>query len=144
MPKIEPATRKISVNPMLKKVREYLAFKKKIDDMSSQQKAIRDDLMEIVQEHGVEDDKGHIWLPLPEEVEGVTQLQAQRKVSSKLDMDAAVAILATKGLADRCIKTIPTVDEDEVMACLYDGLLTEGDVDKMFPKTVTYAFYTKK
>jgi len=59
-------------------------------------------------------------------------------------MDAAVAILATKGLADRCIKTLPTVDEDEVMACLYDGLLTEGDVDKMFPKTVTYAFYTKK
>ena len=144
MPRISPASRTVSNNPIILKVREYLTYKKRIDDMTKSQSAIKNELMEVVEEHGVEDDKGHVWFELPEEVDGYVSLQRQRRVSQKLDMDAAVAILATKGLADRCIKTIPTVDEDEVMACLYEGKLSEKDIDEMFPKTITGAFVPSK
>ena len=36
---------------------------------------------------------------------------------------------------------VPVLVESEVMACLYDGLLTEEEIDEMFPKSVSYAFY---
>ena len=39
---------------------------------------------------------------------------------------------------------MPVLKEDEVMACLYEGLITEEEVDKMFPKKVSYAFLTSK
>jgi hypothetical protein len=144
MPQIESSPRKISANPLLAKVREYLTYKKKIDELSKSQSEIKNELMEEVENNGVEDDKGHLWLELPEEVDGYVSLQRQRRVSQKLDMDAAVVLLATKGLADRCIKALPTVDEDEVMACLYEGKLSEKDIDTMFPKTVTWAFVPSK
>jgi hypothetical protein len=35
------------------------------------------------------------------------------------------------------------LDEAEVMACLYEGLLAEEDIDAMFTKKVSYAFYIK-
>ena len=125
MPNIESSPRKISSNPLLVKVREYITYKKKIDELSKAQTEVKNELMEEVENNGVEDDKGHLWLELPEEVEGYVSLQRQRRVSQKLDMEEAVALLAAKGLADRCIITIPTVDEDEVMACLYEGKLSE-------------------
>jgi hypothetical protein len=39
---------------------------------------------------------------------------------------------------------VPMLDEAEVMACLYEGLLTEEEIDEMFPKKVSYAFLTSK
>lgn len=144
MPQIESSPRKVTTNPLLMKVREYLTYKKKIDELSKAQSEVKNDLMEVVETQGQEDDKGHLWLELPEEVDGYVSLQRQRRVSQKLDMDAAVALLATKGLADRCIKAVPTVDEDEVMACLYEGKLSEKDIDTMFPKTITWAFVPSK
>jgi hypothetical protein len=144
MATIKEPTRKISTNPLVKKVREYLTYKKRIDQLTKDQSVVKNELMSVVEEQGIEDDKGHLWLELPEEVDGYVSLQRQRRVSQKLDMDTAVALLAAKGLADRCIKPMPTIDEDEVMAALYEGLLTEDDIDKMFPKTITWAFVPSK
>jgi hypothetical protein len=39
---------------------------------------------------------------------------------------------------------VPMLDESEVMACLYEGLLTEEEIDSMFPKSVSYAFIPSK
>lgn len=74
----------------------------------------------------------------------MVSLKRERRVSQSLDMDAAIVILTQKGLAERCIKPVPTIAEDEVMAALYEGKLTEEDVDTMFPKKVTWAFITSK
>jgi hypothetical protein len=38
----------------------------------------------------------------------------------------------------------PVLNEDQVMACLYEGLLTEEDVDSMFPKKIIWAFIPSK
>jgi hypothetical protein len=39
---------------------------------------------------------------------------------------------------------MPVLDEDADMACLYEGLLSEEDVDTMFPKKITWAFVPSK
>jgi hypothetical protein len=126
------------------KVKEFLLLKGRIDDLSKAQSEIKKELSELVDNEGEPDEKGHLWYQLPEEVDGVSALQRQRKVSQSLDQEVAEDTLKTKGIYDRCFKMIPVLDESEVMACLYEGLLTEDDVDAMFPKKVSYAFLTPK
>jgi len=126
------------------KVSEFITLRSRIDDMSKQRDSIKADLSELVDTVGEPDEKGNLWLRLPHEVDGFTSLQRQRKVSQSLDEDTAVELLKEKGLYDRCYAMLPVLKEDEVMACLYEGLITEEEVDKMFPKKVSYAFLTSK
>jgi len=125
------------------KVRNYLMLKRKVDEMSADRDSLKKDLIDLVDTEGEPDEKGHLWYNLPEEVDGVNALQRQRKVSQRLDADVAEALLKEKGLQDRCYKMIPVLDEAEVMACLYEDLLTEEEIDKMFPKSVSYVFLAK-
>jgi len=145
MPRVAKPSREVSaVNPIVEKFRDFVHYKSRIDTLSKEQNLIKEELNQYVIENGVEDDRGHINFELPEEVDGFKRLQRQRKVSLGLDMDAAILILTKKGLAERCIKAVPTVAEDEVMAALYEGKLTEEDIDAMFPKKISWAFIPKK
>jgi hypothetical protein len=141
---ISTPPRQPNQNPVISKFREFIGYKKQIDQLTKYQNDIKAELNDYVQENGEEDDKGHLWVYLPEDVDGYSGMQRQRRVSQSLDMDAAIVILSKKGLAERCIKSIPTVDEDEVMSALYNGDLTEADVDEMFPKKITWAFVPSK
>lgn len=144
MVNVEKPARDISPTGILGTVKQYMTIKRRIDDLSKEQVVLKGELSDIVDKDGEPDDKGHIWLSLPEEVDGVTSLKRERRVSQSLDIDAAILILTKKGLAERCIKPVPTIAEDEVMAALYEGKLTEEDVDTMFPKKITWAFITSK
>jgi hypothetical protein len=144
MATVEKPSRDVSPKGLLGTVKQYVNLKRRIDDLTKEQSVLKTELSDLVDKQGETDDKGHIWLPLPEEVDGVVSLKRERRVSQSLDMDAAILILTQKGLAERCIKPIPTVAEDEVMAALYEGKLTEEDVDAMFPKKITWAFITSK
>ena len=62
MATIKEPTRKISTNPLVKKVREYLTYKKRIDQLTKDQSVVKNELMSVVEEQGIEDDKGHLWL----------------------------------------------------------------------------------
>ena len=144
MAKVATPPRKPDSNPLMIKVREFISYKKQIDKLSKAQDELKKDLMQTVEEIGEVDDSGHQWLHLPEEVDGYSALQRQRRVSQKLDMDAAEEILKQKGLYDKCVKMVPMIDEDAVMGALYLGELTEEDIDQIFPKAITWAFVTKK
>jgi hypothetical protein len=146
MAKIAEPTRKpeVNVNPLVAKFREFISYKKRVDEFTKKQNEIKAELNDYVEEHGEVDDKGHVWVTLPEEVDGYVSMQRQRRVSQSLDIDTAILTLTKRGLADRCIRSVPTVDEDEIMSCLYEGKLTETEVDAMFPKKITWAFIPSK
>lgn len=126
------------------KVSQFISLKRRIEDMTKEKAAIQADLAELVDTVGEPDEKGHLWLHLPHEVDGFTALQRQRKVSQSLDSDKAEEILKSKGLFDRCYVMQPVLKEDEVMAAHFEGLITEEEIDKMFPQKVTYAFLVSK
>lgn len=145
MPKTAKPSRTITTeNPLIQKFREFVSLKNRLDSISKEHSKVKEELSEYVIEHGQEDDRGHVRVELPEEVDGYTAIQRQRRVSQGLDMDAAILILTKKGLAERCIKAVPTIAEDEVMAALYEGKLSEEDIDTMFPKKITWAFVPTK
>lgn len=143
MPNIIPPDKK-PVSPILSKVQQFITIKRQIEDLTKEQTQIKTFLSDLVDKEGEPDDKGHLWYPLEEEVDGYRSLQRQRKVSQSLDPEEASRILNEKGLADRCYSMQPVLNEDQVMSCLYEGKLTEEDIDKMFPKKITWAFIPSK
>lgn len=144
MAKVAAPSRKPNSNPLMVKIREFISYKKQIEKLTKAQDVLKKELMKSVEELGEVDDQGHQWIHLPEEVDGYAALQRQRRVSQGLDMDAATAILKSKGLYDKCVEMVPMIQEDAVMGALYLGELTEDDVDKIFPKTITWAFVPKR
>jgi hypothetical protein len=143
MPNIIPPDKK-PVSSVLSKVQQFIAIKRQVDDLTKEQSQLKTFLSDLVDQEGEPDDKGHLWYPLEQEVDGYRSLQRQRKVSQSLDADEAARILKEKGLADRCYSMQPVLNEDEVMSCLYEGKLTEEDIDTMFPKKITWAFIPSK
>ena len=131
------------VDSLAAEVAEYQVIKGQVDELEKRKKTLRDSLMEAVKTAGEPDDKGHLWFDLGDEINGVQHILAERRVTQSLTEERAQEILDSKGLLDRCTKTILVVDHDEVMACLYKEEISEADVDSMFTSTVTWALRLK-
>jgi len=125
-------------------VRDYKALTTNLDMLEKRRKEVRDRLSTIVVESGEEDEKGHIVLALPEKIDGISSLMRQRRVKRTLDEHVAERVISQAHLIDRCYRMVPVLDEDVVMQARFEGLLTDADIDSMFPTTVTWAFVTVK
>ena len=121
------------------KVRQYLALKDEEALLTKRTNQIKEELLLEV-EAAEFDDRGHKKLVIEDDFKGEVTLTKQRRVSKSLDMNVAEDILTSKGIKDKCIKMVPTLDEASIMSSFYEGLLTEEDIDAMFPSKVTYAF----
>jgi hypothetical protein len=61
-----------------------------------------------------------------------------------LDEQAADAIIAEKGLENEAYKTVRVIDEDALMAMVYEDKITEEELELMFPVKVTWALNVRK
>ncbi len=125
-------------------VRQYVSLKDQSDVIIKRQNDVKKLLLSILDEDGVEDERGHISLPIDDEATGVKAITKQRRVSKSLDIEIAETILTKKGIKDLCLKMMPILDEDAIMAAFYEGKLTEEDIDSMFPPKISYAFILEK
>jgi len=145
MAKVKDAElRNADENDLINRTKKYAFLKAQLDFLEKEQKEIRAQLFEALDAEGVEDDKGNIIIELPQEVEGYFSVVKQRRVSRKIDEDKAAEIITSKGLEDTLYKTVITVDEDALMAALYEDVLTEEEIDAMYPQSVTWALVLKK
>jgi predicted RNA-binding protein associated with RNAse of E/G family len=53
-------------------------------------------------------------------------------------------MISDKGMEEELYKTIRVVDEDALMAALYEGKLTEEEIDEMYPQKVVWALVMNK
>jgi len=126
-------------------VKEYAFLKGIVDDAEKRQKELKEKLFAYIEEHGFEDGKGHWWYELPESIDGVNSVQKEKRVSRiKIDDVVADRIIEEKGLSDRLYKTVRVVDQDALWAALFDGTLTEEEVDAIFPPKVVWALKLSK
>jgi len=124
-------------------VQQNSVLKGRLEELNSLQTHIKKSLNAGVNELGEADDKGHIVVEINDSVSGINRVMRQRRVSKSLDINVAEELLAERGLQDKCIKMVPVLDEDEIMSAYYEGLITEEDIDKMFPAKVTWALVMK-
>lgn len=129
---------------LTRNIRLFNGLKRQSELLAARQKSIRDELMDLLNEYGEEDDKGNKVLVLPEQCEDVVALVKQRKTARGFDQDAAEEILKSKGLYDECTETVVVLDEDKILAARYEERLTDEDIDVMFPTSVSWAFTPKR
>jgi hypothetical protein len=131
-------------NDLVVQAKEYAFTKQQLEYWEKQQKELKAKLFERIDADGEVDSSGNVVIELPKEVEGFVAVVKQRRVSRKIDELAADAIIETKGLEEKLYKTIRVVDEDALMAALYNDELTEEEVDEMYPQQVVWALVMKK
>jgi len=131
-------------NDLISRTKKYVFLKSQLDYFEKEQKALRALLFDNLDEIGEEDDKGNVVIELPKEVEGYSSVVKQRRVSRKIDEALAEEIIIKHGLEDVLYKTVRVVDEDALMAALYEDVLTEEEVDEMYPQSITWALVLKK
>lgn len=131
-------------NDLKSQVREYVRLKESIEALDQRSKDLRDKLMQVLDNDGLEDDKGNILYELDEPIDGVLRLEKQRRATRKLDELKAEEIIEARGLSDKVYKMVRVIDEDALMAAHYDGEITEEEIDEMFPVSVVWALRTPK
>lgn len=148
-------TRKITrktvtkANDIATTLRQFLTLKVQSETIDDRLSTLKKDLQEAVTSAGYEDDLGNFWFDLdePVDVDGYgtcLKLKRERRVKISVDDDAAEALLREKGLYEDCTTTVTILDEEEIRKAHYKGLLTDEDIDVIFPQTVTYAFVPQK
>ena len=129
---------------LVNQTKEYAFIKAQLEYLEKQQKELREKLFEALDGEGEPDDKGNIVLELPQEVDGSVSVVKQKRVSRKVDELVADEIITEKSMEDTLYKTIRVVDEDALMAALYNDELTEEEIDRMYPQKITWALILSK
>jgi hypothetical protein len=120
------------------KVRQYAELKKQLAEIADREKQLKEEIRNIAIENGNVDDKGSYHLEVFN-IPGVTRIINQRRVSKPFDPDAAETLLEEKNLLERCTVLVPILDEQEILAARYEDLLTDADIDTMFPVKDSWA-----
>lgn len=137
-------TRNVDETDLVGRAKKYAFLKAQLEFLEKEQKALRTELFSVLDTDGEEDDKGNIVLELPEEVDGYTSVVKQRRVSRKIDEEKAEEIITARGMEETLYKTVRVVDEDALMAALYNDELTEAEIDEMYPQSIVWALVLKK
>ncbi len=119
-------------------VAEYIHLRDQEKSFAPRKKALRDELMTVIENTGEYDANGNQFIELEPGMEA-SLLQRQRRSSRSTDEDAAHEILKAKGLEDRAFVLVPVLDESEVWKLFHDGELTDEDLELIFPVKETFA-----
>ena len=145
MARVKPEEpRNADESSFINRAKEYAFIKSQMEYLEKQQKELREHLFEYADLNGEVDDKGNIILELPDDVEGYSSVIKQKRVTRKVDEFVAEEIITEKGMEETLYKTIRVVDEDALMAALYNDELTEDEIDRMYPQKITWALVLKK
>jgi hypothetical protein len=127
--------------PIPEAFRQWFGLKAQSDLVAKRLKALRDRLVTAIERDGYPDEKGSLYIDLPEEIEGFKALKYQRQVNEPvLNDDRAEALLKTKGLLERCTIMIPTLDSEEIYKAHYEGLIDQAELDSIFDHSETFSF----
>lgn len=133
------------MSPIEQVIAQYSTAQLRIKELEARQKPLKEEITEFLLANGTEDvEKLHVKYLFDSPIGDVKGVNRMRKVSTKLDMDAAEELLTEKGLFYRCTKQITTIDEDAVLAARYEELLTAEDLNVIFPQTVSWAIVLEK
>lgn len=125
-------------------VSEYAKIKASLDVLEARSKELREKLFGHLDLEGMEDDQGNIQLDFASPIDGISRIEKQRRATRKLDETTAETIIEQTGLTDAVYEFKRVINEDALMAAYYEGLITEEQLDEMFPVKVVWALRTIK
>lgn len=138
-----PSEASLDLNPIKDEVRQYVTLKDEITTLEARVKTLKARITKAVDTFGEANDKGHVVLHLGDE-QTAQAIVKQRRVSKVFDETVANTILSERNLTETCTKTVTVLDQDAVMAAYYDGILSDDDINQMFPEKITWALTLEK
>ncbi|KJK56216.1 hypothetical protein [Saccharothrix sp. ST-888] len=129
-------------DPILPSVRRWAMLKRETERIGAERDKLRDTIARAVIERGYRDHKGSQYLDLPMEIEGLTRIKRERRVTVTADSSVAEEITRSKGeeIYRRAFPPVPTLDTEELYVLLQEGVLTESDMDTIFVQRESFAF----
>jgi hypothetical protein len=124
-------------------VDQWYALKRQAATLGVKVEAEKSRLKKIVERYGTTDPTtGSIFLELEEPVgdKSIFTLRNQCRTSTSLNAEKAERILRRKGIWKDMVRVIEVPDTDKIHAAFYDKLITQDELDQMFPKSTMYAF----
>ena len=135
-------------------IEDYLLNRSMRERADTIEKERRQLLMDVLAEAGIPQEGGHRVLPLDDPLEvthytsaekgktrKVTGIERKRRASMTLNEERTLALLAIKGLTERCTTTITVLDEDAVLAANYSGDIDDDELKALYDESETFAFY---
>lgn len=130
----------------LRVAREMILVREQKTRIASRESELKGGLMDALETFG--DPYGasgqHRTIEFPKPIRGIARFVRQAKVVNEVDETQAEAIARQRGIYDRLFKPVMTLDDSAVLVALREGLLTEEDVEVIFPKKTVYAFVAEK
>lgn len=124
---------------------EWLGIKAQATMVSKRQKELHDRMCAQMEIDGYQDEKGSYYVDFEEdEVDGYVGLQYRCQEKPLLDEERAEELLTEKGLLEKCVVMVPELDQAAIYAAHQEGLISQEELDEIFVKNITYAFWPRK
>lgn len=132
--------------------KEWLGIKTQTQTLAKRQKQLKDRMVAQMErdaadpaiKHVYLDEKGSYYVDFPEgEVDGFKGIQWRCVPTSGLDEERAEKILKEKGILEQCTIMVPELDQEAINAAHYEGIISQEELDEIFVKSTTYAFWPR-
>lgn len=126
--------------------REIILLKEQKSRLEKREGELKKELMEILSRVGEPygPEGQHRAIELPKAVRGIIRLVRQAKVSNGVDETKAEAVARSKGLYERLFVMRPVLDQGAVMVAVEQGLITDQELEEIFPRKTIYSFVPEK
>lgn len=132
---IKKQSSELDVEYVTKLAEEFKKSKAFEEEVAKRTSAMKAELNKIVQENGIEDDKGHIWLEI-----GDLKLKRERRVQRTLDTESASNWAKQNGHWDDVKEIIEVLDEDKLLGLAWSNEEVAEKVQSFYVEKETWAF----
>jgi hypothetical protein len=134
-------------------VGDYLQNRSMRERSEYREKKGKEALMGVLEQAGELQEGGHRILRLTEPVpyaeykggkakdRKVTAIRRVRRSSQRLNEVAAMALLTRKNLLAECTRTEVVLDEDALLAAIFEGKLTDAEASSIYDESENFAFF---
>jgi hypothetical protein len=134
-------------------VQDYLQNRSMRERSEYREKKAKEGLMDVLERLGEIQEGGHRILQLNEPIQyaeykggkakdrKVAAIRRVKRTSQKLNEARAMILLKRKKLWDQCTRTEVVLDEDALLAAMFEGKLTDQEVASIYEESENFAFY---
>lgn len=145
--------RRAQSDDLAEQVTYYLQNRSLQERASREEGKTKAQLMEILSESGELQEGGHRVIhldnPLPftsykkaePEEKKISGIQRKRRVTTSLNEERVMKLLARLKLTEECTTTVTVVDEDAVLAANYNGKISDVQLAGCYDESENFAFY---
>jgi hypothetical protein len=114
---------------------EYKNSKQILEDIEKRTNGLKKELADIVIEHGVADDKGHMWVQV-----GDVKLKRERRVSRSFDTESARAWAEENGHWDEVKEVVEVISEDKMLGLAWTNKDLASTIQGFYVEKESWAF----